>query len=157
MFSIVLFQPEIPPNTGNVIRLCANSGSALHLVRPLGFDLSRKAVRRAGLDYEELTRVRLHESFEDCLEALSGARIFSVETGGGRIYSAARFVPGDSFIFGSETAACRHRCSSRFRPINSYAFRCARAIAASISRTQWRSSFTKPGGRTTLTTAKAAP
>lgn len=103
MFSIVLFQPEIPPNTGNVIRLCANSGSALHLVRPLGFDLSRKAVRRAGLDYEELTRVRLHESFEDCLEALSGARIFSVETGGGRIYSAARFVPGDSFIFGSET------------------------------------------------------
>ena len=103
MFHVVLFQPEIPPNTGNVIRLCANSGSTLHLVRPLGFELTRKAVRRAGLDYEELAQVRVHRSLAECLEALQGARLFSVETGGSRAYSEARFAAGDALIFGSET------------------------------------------------------
>jgi len=103
MFHIVLFQPEIPPNTGNVIRLAANAGGTLHLVRPLGFELTRKAVRRAGLDYDELATVHVHASFDDCLEALAGARLFSVETGGARPYSAIGFRPGDALLFGPET------------------------------------------------------
>jgi tRNA (cytidine/uridine-2'-O-)-methyltransferase len=103
MFHIVLFQPEIPPNTGNVIRLCANSGTTLHLVKPLGFELTKKAVRRAGLDYEELAQVRVHASLPACLEALQHARVFSVETGGSRAYSAAQFKPNDALLFGPET------------------------------------------------------
>ncbi|TLY67387.1 MAG: tRNA (cytidine(34)-2'-O)-methyltransferase, partial [Gammaproteobacteria bacterium] len=103
MLHIVLFQPEIPPNTGNVIRLAANCGATLHLVKPLGFELTRKAVRRAGLDYEELAQVRLHAGLAACLEALRGARLFSVETGGGRPYSQAAFEPGDALLFGPET------------------------------------------------------
>jgi tRNA (cytidine/uridine-2'-O-)-methyltransferase len=103
MFHVVLFQPEIPPNTGNVIRLCANTGSTLHLVRPLGFDIQDKAVRRAGLDYDELAQVRVHASLDACLSELPGARLFCVETGGPRIYSAATFEPGDVLMFGPET------------------------------------------------------
>ena len=103
MFHVVLVQPEIPPNTGNVIRLCANSGCRLHLVRPLGFELTRRAVRRAGLDYAELAEVRVHADFSACLESLRGARLFSIETGGGRPYSEATFSPTDALVFGSET------------------------------------------------------
>jgi len=103
MFHVVLFQPEIPPNTGNVIRLCANTGATLHLVRPLGFELTRKAVRRAGLDYDELAEVRVHRGLAACLEALAGARLFSLETGGARPYSEARFGAGDALLFGPET------------------------------------------------------
>lgn len=103
MFHVVLYQPEIPPNTGNVIRLCANAGSTLHLVRPLGFELTRKAVRRAGLDYQELAEVRVHSSLAACLEDLSGARLFSIETGGARRYDAAAFAAGDALLFGPET------------------------------------------------------
>jgi tRNA (cytidine/uridine-2'-O-)-methyltransferase len=103
MFKIVLFQPEIPPNTGNVIRLCANSGSSLHLVKPLGFDVSDKAVRRAGLDYDELASVAVHEGLQECLTALAGARLFSIETSGQQPYSSVSFAPGDAFLFGPET------------------------------------------------------
>jgi tRNA (cytidine/uridine-2'-O-)-methyltransferase len=103
MFHVVLFQPEIPPNTGNVIRLCANTGSTLHLVKPLGFDIQDKAVRRAGLDYDELAQVRVHSSLDECLHELAGARVFCVETGGPLIYSAAVFEPGDVLMFGPET------------------------------------------------------
>ena len=103
MFHVVLFQPEIPPNTGNVIRLCANTGATLHLVRPLGFELTRKSVRRAGLDYEELADVRVHPGLAACLEALAAARLFSVETGGTRPYSEASFRAGDALLFGPET------------------------------------------------------
>jgi tRNA (cytidine/uridine-2'-O-)-methyltransferase len=103
MFHVVLVQPEIPPNTGNVIRLCANSGCRLHLVRPLGFELTRRAVRRAGLDYAELAEVRVHADFSACLESLCGSRLFSIETGGGRPYSEATFSPTDALVFGSET------------------------------------------------------
>jgi len=103
MFHVVLFQPEIPPNTGNVIRLCANSGCTLHLVRPLGFDIQGTAVRRAGLDYDELAQVRVHVSLDACLSELSAARVFCVETGGTRVYSEAAFEPGDALIFGPET------------------------------------------------------
>jgi len=103
MFHIVLFQPEIPPNTGSIIRLAANTGSTLHLVKPLGFELTRKAVRRAGLDYDELAAVHVHASLGACLEAVPGARLFSIETTGGRPYSEAAFQAGDALLFGPET------------------------------------------------------
>jgi tRNA (cytidine/uridine-2'-O-)-methyltransferase len=103
MFHVVLFQPEIPPNTGNVIRLCANTGCTLHLVRPLGFDIEGSAVRRAGLDYDELAQVRVHASLDACLGELAEARVFCVETGGTRVYSEAAFGPGDALLFGPET------------------------------------------------------
>ena len=103
MFHIVLFQPQIPPNTGSIIRLAANTGSTLHLVKPLGFELTRKAVRRAGLDYDELARVQVHASLAACLETLPGVRLFSIETSGFQPYSAARFAPGDALLFGPET------------------------------------------------------
>jgi tRNA (cytidine/uridine-2'-O-)-methyltransferase len=102
MFHIVLFRPEIPPNTGNVIRLCANTGCTLHLVRPLGFELERKEVRRAGLDYADLATVRIHTDLAACLQELRGARIFAVETGGAQRYADVRFEPGDALLFGSE-------------------------------------------------------
>jgi len=103
MFHVVLIQPEIPPNTGNIIRLAANAGATLHLVKPLGFELTARAVRRAGLDYEELAPVRVHASLDACLAALAGARLFSIETSGAQPYSAARFDPGDALLFGAET------------------------------------------------------
>jgi tRNA (cytidine/uridine-2'-O-)-methyltransferase len=103
MFHVVLFQPEIPPNTGNIIRLCANSGCVLHLVKPLGFDLERRAVRRAGLDYDELAEVRVHASLDACLGELPGARLYCVETGGARAYSEVAFAAGDVLMFGPET------------------------------------------------------
>ena len=102
MFNVILFRPQIPPNTGNVIRLCANTGCALHLIRPLGFELDDRALRRAGLDYEELARVAVYPGLDACLQKLSGARMFSVETGGHRTYSEAAFAPGDVLLFGSE-------------------------------------------------------
>ncbi|HYB33560.1 MAG TPA: tRNA (cytidine(34)-2'-O)-methyltransferase [Steroidobacteraceae bacterium] len=116
MYHIVLFQPEIPPNTGNVIRLCANCGSTLHLVRPLAFELTRKAVRRAGLDYQELAPVHVHQDLSACLEALGGARLYSIETGGTRAYSAARFRPGDALLFGSETRGLPGEALARVAP-----------------------------------------
>ena len=103
MFHIVLLQPEIPPNTGNIIRVCANTGCTLHLVKPLGFELTGKAVRRAGLDYREVAQLRVHTDLPACLEALNGARLFSIETSGSRAYSEAVFTPGDALLFGSET------------------------------------------------------
>jgi len=103
VFHVVLYQPEIPPNTGNVIRLCANSGATLHLVRPLGFELTRKGVRRAGLDYQELAQVRVHADLAACLAALGAARLFSIETAGSGPYSEAAFGAGDAFLFGPET------------------------------------------------------
>ena len=102
MFHIVLFRPEIPPNTGNVIRLSANTGCTLHLVRPLGFELERKDVRRAGLDYADLATVRIHPDLSACLAELGDARVFAIETGGAQQYSDARFQPGDALLFGSE-------------------------------------------------------
>ncbi len=101
MFHVVLFEPEIPANTGNIIRLCANTGCTLHLVRPLGFELDNKSVRRAGLDYHELADVQVHENLQACLQ--HHERIFAVETGGGRVYSDVAFRPGDALLFGPET------------------------------------------------------
>ncbi|HET7756553.1 MAG TPA: tRNA (cytidine(34)-2'-O)-methyltransferase, partial [Steroidobacteraceae bacterium] len=113
MFHVVLFQPEIPPNTGNIIRLCANTGCTLHLVRPLGFELTGKAVRRAGLDYQELAAVRVHADFAVCLEVLAEARLFSVETGSARTYSEAAFAAGDALLFGPETRGLPPRVLGR--------------------------------------------
>ena len=103
MLHIILHEPEIPPNTGNIIRLCANTGSMLHLVGPLGFELTDRALRRAGLDYHDLARVQNHRDLESCLTALAPARLWIIETGGGRRYSDARFAGGDALLFGSET------------------------------------------------------
>lgn len=103
MFTVVLFQPEIPPNTGNIIRLCANTGADLHLVKPLGFPLDSAKMKRAGLDYHEFAALTVHESFADCLNALEGRRIFALSTKGKSRYDQARFQAGDVFLFGPET------------------------------------------------------
>jgi len=101
MFHIVLFEPEIPPNTGNLIRLAANTGCELHLVKPLGFRLDRKSVRRAGLDYDELATVHVHDDLSAARAALPG-NWFAIETGSPRRHVDARFVPGDVLLLGSE-------------------------------------------------------
>jgi len=103
MFHIVLHQPQIPPNTGNIIRLSANSGCQLHLVEPLGFELDRRSVRRAGLDYALLARVRTHASLPHCLQALGAGRLFAIETDASNCYSEAHYRPGDVLLFGGET------------------------------------------------------
>lgn len=103
MFNIVLYEPEIPPNTGNIMRLCANTGSRLHLVEPLGFELEDKRLRRAGLDYREWAEVTVHPDWSACLAALGGSRLFALSTRGVTAYSDAAFRPGDSLVFGPET------------------------------------------------------
>jgi tRNA (cytidine/uridine-2'-O-)-methyltransferase len=103
MFHIVLFEPEIPANTGNIIRLSANAGMQLHLIKPLGFDLDDKKLRRAGLDYHEWATVQLHESLPDFLETVQPKRLFALTTKGKKIYSDAKFEDGDVFLFGCET------------------------------------------------------
>lgn len=104
MLDIILVQPEIPPNTGNVIRLCANTGCRLHLVHPLGFSLDEPQVRRAGLDYHEMASVREYPDLSACLRHLGARRLYAVETGGTRRYSDVRYAPGDVLLFGRETA-----------------------------------------------------
>jgi tRNA (cytidine/uridine-2'-O-)-methyltransferase len=103
MFHIVLFEPEIPPNTGNAIRLCANSGATLHLVKPLGFRLDDKSLQRSGLDYHDLARVVVHANLDACWAQLAGARVFAVETSSARRYSDVKYRRGDAFLFGPET------------------------------------------------------
>lgn len=103
MFHIVLYQPEIPPNTGNLIRLAANTGCHLHLVKPLGFHLDDKQLVRAGLDYHDLARVTLHETWQVARQALIGRNWWAFTTKADRIYSEARFRPGDVLLFGPET------------------------------------------------------
>lgn len=103
MFHVILFEPEIPPNTGNIIRLCANAGCALHLVGPLGFSLDRRSVRRAGLDYAELAPVRTHTNLAACLAQLPGMRLHAIDTGLPRRHDEAVFRPGDGLLFGPET------------------------------------------------------
>ncbi|MEO8780253.1 MAG: tRNA (cytidine(34)-2'-O)-methyltransferase [Rhodanobacter sp.] len=104
MLHVILFHPEIPPNTGNVIRLCANSGAALHLIRPLGFELDDARLRRAGLDYHEYARVAVHDDLASCFSAIGAARVFAFSTRGRVTYADARFAEGDALLFGCETA-----------------------------------------------------
>ena len=108
MFNVALYEPEIPPNTGNIIRLCANSGSILHLIHPLGFDLQEKQLRRAGLDYHELACLREHADLAAFLGEVEGQRLFACSTRGGRRYSDCRFRRGDNLLFGPETRGLPH-------------------------------------------------
>jgi len=103
MFSVILYEPEIPPNTGNIIRLCANTGTGLHLIEPLGFELDEKRLRRAGLDYRELVDVQTHASLDKCLAALGGPRVFALSTKNSTRYDRAEFREDDALLFGPET------------------------------------------------------
>lgn len=103
MFHIILYQPEIPPNTGNIIRLAANTGARLHLVEPLGFSIEDRQLRRAGLDYHEYADMHVHGNWPACLEALDGARLFACTTKGGTRHTSPAFAAGDAFLFGRET------------------------------------------------------
>lgn len=100
---VLLYQPEIPPNTGNVIRLCANTGARLHLIRPLGFDLEDRNLRRAGLDYHEYASLRVHDSLEAALAAIQPQRLFALSTRGTVRYDQVAYADGDAFLFGPET------------------------------------------------------
>ena len=103
MFHLILYQPEIPPNTGNIIRLCANVGADLHLVHPLGFEMEERSLRRAGLDYRELAHVSEHVSLEACLETLQPRRLFALSTKAERSFFSEAFLAGDAFLLGPET------------------------------------------------------
>ncbi|MFO7704869.1 MAG: tRNA (uridine(34)/cytosine(34)/5-carboxymethylaminomethyluridine(34)-2'-O)-methyltransferase TrmL [Halopseudomonas sp.] len=103
MFHIALLEPEIPPNTGNIIRLCANTGCHLHLIEPLGFELDDKRLRRAGLDYHEFAAVKTYANLQACLAAVAPGRVFALSTKGTHGYSEVAFKSGDLFLFGPES------------------------------------------------------
>ena len=103
MFHVVLYEPEIPPNTGNIMRLCTNTGARLHLIEPLGFNLDDRNMRRAGLDYRHLTEVRVHTSLEEFRKTCPAGTLYAVSTRGSRGYSDINYSPGDVFLFGPET------------------------------------------------------
>jgi tRNA (cytidine/uridine-2'-O-)-methyltransferase len=103
MFHVILYQPEIPPNTGNIIRLCANTGCSLHLIKPLGFTLEDKQLLRAGLDYHEFAQLRLYETLPDCLSKFDSSRIFALTTRGTQAFHQAYYRSGDAFLFGPES------------------------------------------------------
>jgi len=103
MFIVALYEPEIPPNTGNIIRLCSNIGAELHLIKPLGFDLDDKKLRRAGLDYSEWVDVKIHENYDLFLESIGSSRIFACSTHGTKRYTDVSYRDGDVFLFGPET------------------------------------------------------
>ena len=103
MFHVILYQPEIPPNTGNVIRLCGNTGCTLHLIEPLGFSLDERAVRRAGMDYSELAVVQQWPSLDACLTATTPGALYTLSSKSATPYTEARFAPGDALLFGPET------------------------------------------------------
>jgi tRNA (cytidine/uridine-2'-O-)-methyltransferase len=119
IFDVALYEPEIPPNTGNIIRLCANTGARLHLVRPLGFRLDARSLRRAGLDYDALADVQVHADFAACLATLAPPRWFAISTRGRQRYDRVSFAPGDLLVFGPETrglpAAVLESCSDERR------------------------------------------
>ncbi len=116
MLNVILYQPEIPPNTGNIIRLCANTGTSLHLIEPLGFQLDDQRVRRAGLDYAEMTRVHRYINWAAFKQAHGGMRIWAFSTRGGKPHSSADFKAGDGLLFGSETRGLPDDILQRIRP-----------------------------------------
>lgn len=116
MFHVILLEPEIPQNAGNIIRLCANTGSTLHLVRPLGFAVDDAGLRRAGLDYHDLARVHEHADLAECLARLGSARVFAVETTAGRRYDEPQYQPGDAYLFGRETTGLSRDLLSTWPP-----------------------------------------
>jgi tRNA (cytidine/uridine-2'-O-)-methyltransferase len=115
MFDVVLCQPEIPPNAGNVIRLCANTGARLHLVEPLGFSMDDRQLRRAGLDYHEIANVRVHRDWAACA-ALLGPRRYALTTRGERSVYDVGFEPGDAFVFGREASGLAEEFVAAFAP-----------------------------------------
>ncbi|MGH8670778.1 MAG: tRNA (uridine(34)/cytosine(34)/5-carboxymethylaminomethyluridine(34)-2'-O)-methyltransferase TrmL [Burkholderiales bacterium] len=118
MFDIVLFEPEIPPNTGNIIRLCANTGARLHLVAPLGFSLNHRRLKRAGLDYREYATLTLHPDWKHCAEGFSGRRVFAISTRGGVRFSEPGYRERDVFVFGPETRGLPSTILDTFAPQN---------------------------------------
>jgi len=116
MFDVVLYRPEIPPNTGNVIRLCANTGARLHLIEPLGFAIDDRQLRRAGLDYHEFASVNVHRDWDACRVALGGRRIFALSTRGATPYAGVRYASGDAFVFGGETSGLPQEMLDGFDP-----------------------------------------
>jgi tRNA (cytidine/uridine-2'-O-)-methyltransferase len=116
VFDIVLYEPEIPPNTGNIIRLCANTGAQLHLVKPLGFSLEDKQLKRAGLDYHEYANLQVHENWEACKQALTGKRMFALTTKGSTRHTDLQFKAGDVFVFGPETRGLPEVIRNEFTP-----------------------------------------
>jgi len=116
MLHIVLFEPEIPPNTGNIIRLCANTGAQLHLVKPLGFKLEDKQLRRAGLDYHEFSTLAVYDNWEACKQALAGKRLFAITTKGSTRHSNTQFQDEDVFVFGPETRGLPDAILNTFTP-----------------------------------------
>ena len=112
MFQVVLHQPEIPPNTGNIIRLCANTGAALHLIHPLGFSMDDARLRRAGLDYREYAEVAEHPNFDAYLESVRPLRLFALSGKGTRRYAEEAYRVGDAFLFGSESTGLDDRLLS---------------------------------------------
>jgi tRNA (cytidine/uridine-2'-O-)-methyltransferase len=116
VFDIVLYEPEIPPNTGNIIRLCANTGAQLHLVKPLGFSLEDKQLKRAGLDYHEYATLKVHENWEACKQALAGKRMFALTTKGSTRHTDLQFMAGDVFVFGPETRGLPQTIRDEFLP-----------------------------------------
>ena len=118
MFHIILFQPQIPPNTGNVVRLCANSGMWLHLIRPLGFDVHDKAYLRAGLDYAEMASVTLHDDLTSCLQHIGQPRLYGITKFGSTRYSEIVFQSGDALLYGSEVAGLPSHVMDTIAPSN---------------------------------------
>ena len=116
MFSLILYQPEIPPNTGNIIRLCANTGTALHLVEPLGFDMEEARLRRAGLDYREFARIVTHATLDACLARVAPSTLYALSTRGVTVHSAPAYAPGDAFLLGPETRGLPAEILDRYPP-----------------------------------------
>lgn len=118
MFNIVLFEPQIPQNTGNIIRLCANTGSNLHLIHPLGFQLNDKKLIRAGLDYKKFMTIEEHENFDAFIKKFPNSKIYAIETCGEKIYTQAEFLPNNILIFGSETRGLSNQILTQIQKNN---------------------------------------
>jgi tRNA (cytidine/uridine-2'-O-)-methyltransferase len=155
---VVLFEPEIPPNTGNVIRLCANTGAALHLIKPLGFRLNDRSLQRSGLDYHDMAAVRVHENLGQCLESLAESRVFAVETGARQRYSDVALRAGDAFLFGPETRGLpaqvlerigKERCLSIPMRPNSRSLNLSNAVALTVFEA-WRQLGFEGGATSTV-------
>jgi tRNA (cytidine/uridine-2'-O-)-methyltransferase len=116
MFHIALFEPEIPPNTGNIIRLCANTGATLHLIEPLGFKLEDRQLKRAGLDYHEYTNLKVYKNWAEFKLAMTGKRLFAITTKGSQNYSKVNFNADDVFVFGPETRGLPDEIRNEFAP-----------------------------------------
>ena len=116
MFHIALFEPEIPPNTGNIIRLCANTGATLHLIEPLGFKLEDKQLKRAGLDYHEYANLTLHKNWADFKQTMQGKRMFAMTTKSSQNYAEVSFKADDVFVFGPETRGLPEKIRNEFAP-----------------------------------------